>query len=66
MVLGIVALVFFYIGFPMSLVGLPLAVSARSEGQRGGIATTGLVLNIVSLSICALVWVLIFIGMRQA
>lgn len=61
LVLGIVSLVFILLpigsallAFPLSIVGLVLAVIARKK-QPSGMATAGLVLNIIALVLSALV-----------
>lgn len=58
MVLGICSVVFVFIfafaGIVMAVVGLVLSIMAGKQSPSG-MATAGLVLNIVSLAICAVV-----------
>jgi hypothetical protein len=58
MVLGICAVIFvfvlWFIGIILAIVGLVLSIMARKQSPSG-MATAGLVLNIVALAICAIV-----------
>ncbi|MCL2632133.1 MAG: DUF4190 domain-containing protein [Coriobacteriia bacterium] len=59
MVLGIIALLSLLLGiYPLlgllcSVVGLVLGINAR-ENQRSGVATAGVVLNLIAISLCAI------------
>lgn len=59
MVLGIVACVFVFFGYGafvgiiLGVIGLILGINAKKEGPSG-MATAGIVLSIIAISICAL------------
>ena len=58
MVLGILAVIFIFIfqivGIILAIIGLILSIVAKKQGPSG-MATAGLVLNIVALAICVIV-----------
>ncbi len=46
---GIVAWLLPFIGFPVTITGLCLGIAAKKKGQTGGKSTAGIVLSIIFL-----------------
>jgi len=62
MVLGIVGLVIgllfsMLVGIICGIVGIILAAVAKKKGFKGGMATAGLVLSIITVAVCLIVWI---------
>jgi len=65
LVLGIIGVVtswFFFVGLPVSLLGLALAIVGRRRVQGKGMATAGLVLSIIGVAIAGVRTIFFIIG----
>lgn len=65
LVLGIIGVVtswFFFVGLPVSLLGLALAIVGMRRIQGKGMAVAGLVLSIIGVAIAGVITVLYIIG----
>lgn len=67
LVLGIIAIVSFcwwFVSIPCGIIGLILGGVAKSKGNKSGVTTAGIVLNIIGLVLAVIFLILLLIGIN--